>query len=367
MVVGWAAGNAANVVGDSKAGDAGPTVADFEKLESVDEGVHLRLQGARLEDDRKHARRAEEIALPEFVTGAGRKCGVQNCFDFRTDGKPRGHGECGCFDGGKAHGHGLQAAECEAAIIGRDGEAKILLRGTETLVECGITNSDRTKEQVAVTADVFGDGLHSDIYAMSESVEEHASRPGVVENHANIARVSNSDDGGKVLNFHSDGAGAFAPDEARIFLDQGRNVGADRGFVERSDHAKAVEESGGEFAIGEVDAGGNQDVVVGFEEGEIDEGNGSLATGSENGVRAGFKFADACGEFKSGRSAVKAVRIPDAILVPRVTNRGSGREDGGGTAINRGSKRVITLRNFGVGVNKLGLPGFGHDASGWKQ
>src|ERR1700693_2929628 len=144
-------------------------------------------------------------------------------------------------------------------------------------------------------ADVFGDGLHSDIYAVSESVEEHASRPGVVENHTNVARVSGSDDGRKVLNFHGDRAGAFAPDEARVFLDQGRNVGADRGFVERGGHAKAVEQSGGEFAIGEVDAGGNQDVVAGFEEGEIDEGNGSLATRSQYSVGAGLEVASTRG------------------------------------------------------------------------
>jgi len=73
MVVGWAAGNAADVVRDGEAGDTGPTVADFEKLKSVNEGLHLLLRRAGFEDDGEHAGRAEEIALPEFVTRTGGK------------------------------------------------------------------------------------------------------------------------------------------------------------------------------------------------------------------------------------------------------------------------------------------------------
>jgi len=58
MVVGRTAGNAADIVGDGETGDAGPTVADFEKLKCVDECVDLLLRGARFEDDGEDARRA---------------------------------------------------------------------------------------------------------------------------------------------------------------------------------------------------------------------------------------------------------------------------------------------------------------------
>ncbi len=50
-----------------------------------------------------------------------------------------------------------------------------------------------------------------------------------------------------------------------------------------------------EFAIGMVDAGGDEDVIAGVEQREIDERNRGLATRGEDGVLPFFEFANARG------------------------------------------------------------------------
>src|SRR6266481_5401762 len=129
---------------------------------------------------------------------------MQDEFDFGAIGKPFGYSECRVFDGGEAHGQRLQAAESEAAIVGRHRKTKHLLRDAETLVDGVIANGDRAEQQVAVAADVFGDGLHGNVDAMSEGVEEHAGGPGVVDHNFYVARVSGGDNGWDVLNLHGD-------------------------------------------------------------------------------------------------------------------------------------------------------------------
>ena len=77
-------------------------------------------------------------------------------------------------------------------------------------------------------------------------------------------------------------------------------------------------------------------MVPGLEEGEIDEGDGGLASGREDRAVAGLEFADTCGEFEDGGSAVETIRVADAPLVPGV---GRGRRADG--------KRVVEPRKVG--------------------
>jgi hypothetical protein len=360
MVVGRAAGNAANVVSDGETGDAGPTVANLKKFEDVDEGVDLLLRWPRLKDQRKHAGRAEEVTLPEFVTRARRQRGMQDSFDFGPRAEPLGDGECGGFDGREADRESLQAAERKAAIVGRNGEAENLLSGAKAFVKGIVAHGDGTKEEVAVSADVLGDGLHGDVDAVGEGVEKHTGGPSVVEDDANITSMGGGDDGGEVLNLHGDGAGTFGPNELGVFLNERTDVRADGGLVKGAGDAEAGEQVRGELAIGEVNTGGDEDVVAGFEQREIDEGDGGLTARGENGVRAPFEFADARGEFECGGSAVKSVGVAHTMLIPGVADSGGGGENGGGTAVDGRGERLVTLGNLGVGMDKLGLPGLGH-------
>src|ERR1700758_3341235 len=107
MVVRRAAVNAPDLVGDGQTGNSPPTVSHLEKFERIDEGVDLLLRRPRLEDERKYARGAQEIALPELVAGAGRERGMKHEFDFRAGREPLCDGERGSFDCGEAHGKSL--------------------------------------------------------------------------------------------------------------------------------------------------------------------------------------------------------------------------------------------------------------------
>ena len=53
---------------------------------------------------------------------------------------------------------------------------------TDFLVGGIVADSDGAEKEVTVAADVFGESLHGDINAVSESVEVDPGGPGVVEN-----------------------------------------------------------------------------------------------------------------------------------------------------------------------------------------
>ena len=78
------------IIGDGEAGDTGPAVADFEEFERVHKGVDLLFREILLEYDGENAGGADEVALPEFVAGAGRQRGMENKLNFRARGKPLG-------------------------------------------------------------------------------------------------------------------------------------------------------------------------------------------------------------------------------------------------------------------------------------
>src|SRR5690349_16807013 len=71
-----------------------------------------------------------------------------------------------------------------------------------------------------VTADIFCKRLDGDVDTMSEGVEVNPGRPGVVEDDESTRFVGDFGDGGDVLDFHGDGAWAFAPDEACVSLEE---------------------------------------------------------------------------------------------------------------------------------------------------
>ena len=92
------------IVGDGEACDAGPAIADFEKLERIDEGMDLFFGELLFEDDREDAGRAGEIAFEEFVAGTRGKRRMQDQLDLGTRYKPLRESERGFFDSGEADG-----------------------------------------------------------------------------------------------------------------------------------------------------------------------------------------------------------------------------------------------------------------------
>src|ERR1700739_4219767 len=140
MIVCGSARHAADVVGHSETGDTAPTVAHAKQFEGIDESVDLLLRGAGLENKGKDAGRAEKIAFPELMAGAGFESGMKHAFNLRARSKPLGDGEGGSFDGRETHGKSLEPAKREAAVVGGDSAADDLLGVAEAPVERIVTD-----------------------------------------------------------------------------------------------------------------------------------------------------------------------------------------------------------------------------------
>lgn len=182
-----------------------------------------------------------------------------------------------------------------------------------------------------MAADVLGERLHGDVDAVGEGVEVDTGRPGVIHDNHCSGAMSGVGDCGDILDFKSDRTGTFTPHHAGIFANQSLNGGTGFGRIETNFDAEAAEDLNGEFAIRRVDAFGDEDVISGCEEREIDERDGALAAGSDEGAEAALQFADAGGEFEGGGRSIESVGIADLILVPVIIDRrGIGKQDGGG-------------------------------------
>ena len=133
-----------------------------------------------------------------------------------------------------------------------------------------------------MAADVFRDGLHGDVHAVSESVKQNARRPGVIENHFYVSCVRGRNDGGNILHFHGDRSRTLRPNETGIFLNKIGDASTDTRIVKRGHHAETRKKSGGEFAVWAVNTGWNENMIARLEQREIDQRNGGLASRSKN-------------------------------------------------------------------------------------
>ena len=71
----------------------------------------------------------------------------------------------------EADGHGLHAAQGEAAIIRRCRAANDLVGFAQTLEQLRIAYCHGAKQEITVAAHVLGERLHGDVDAMSKSVK----------------------------------------------------------------------------------------------------------------------------------------------------------------------------------------------------
>ena len=167
-----------------------------------------------------------------------------------------------------------------------------------------------------------------------EGVEEDAGGVGVVDRDGDFFGAGGGDDRGDVLHFHRDRAGAFGPNEMRVRADELRDAGADHGVVRFDFDVEILEQVVGDFAAVAVGAFGHEGVRAGAAVDEIDERDGRLAAGDDEGVAGLFDFGDAGGEFERGGRAVDAVGV-GAAGAPALVGVGEGVEDGGRGAVDR--------------------------------
>jgi hypothetical protein len=122
-----------------------------------------------------------------------------------------------------------------------------------------------------MAADIFGNRLHRDVDAVRERVEQHARRPRIVECDQRVALVCRRNDGRQVLHFHRDRAGALRPNQARLFIEQIADFGADRRIVKGCAYAEAREQRCGELPVWTIDALRNENMIAGFQQRKVDK------------------------------------------------------------------------------------------------
>ena len=132
-----------------------------------------------------------------------------------------------------------------------------------------ITHSDRTQQEITVSADVFCQGLKRDVHPVNEGIEVDACRPGVVDRNQGAMRVCGLCDRRHILHLHRDGAGAFAPDQTRIRLEMCANPFADRRVVVAVLNTKSAQQSIGQLTVRPVDTFRDKDVLASFEERKV--------------------------------------------------------------------------------------------------
>ena len=127
-------------------------------------------------------------------------------------------------------------------------------------------------------------GLHADIDAVPERVEQHAGAVGVIDRHGDLARVRGCDNRRHVLDLHGDRPGTFGPDQRRVVAKPRGDAAADERVVALDVDVEAGHHAPGKVAMRTVDRVRNQRVVAGLAAREIHQRDGRLSARHHEGV-----------------------------------------------------------------------------------
>ena len=285
MFVRWAAREPPKIVRDCETGHAAPAVPNMEKFEGIDESEDLLLRRTLLEHNRENSRRTQEISLPEFVAGTGRQGGMENKLDF-------GGGERASV---QSKGRKIRSPPAELpefscrAVPGcnrrETRHSQLTCWAAPVLIEPFILNGDGTEKQgpprpptYLVMACIW---ITTPTTGKTTFQAQHARGPCVIQHNADVLFMRGSNNSRKVLNFHRDRSRTFAPDQARVLLDQFGNIRANTGIVEIRGDTKARKQPRSQFAVWIVDACRDKYVVSRLQQREVDQGNGRLPPGGK--------------------------------------------------------------------------------------
>ena len=229
------------------------------------------------------------------MSGTGCQSRVQYQLHLRTRRQPARNGQGRRSNRLQAYRQRLHASQCEAAIVGRCRAAEKLLGRAQLSIDGLVPDRNRAQQQVAMSANVLGERLHGYIDAVCESVKVHARRPGIVQHYQRSSLMRCFRDRRDILDLHGDGARALAPDQPRVRLNQAGDATADGRRIVGDLRAETPQYIVGQFAIRTVNAFRHQNVVAALEKGKVDQRDGTLAAGRDDGAIALLQFADALG------------------------------------------------------------------------
>src|SRR5215813_8503130 len=114
-----------------------------------------------------------------------------------------------------------------------------------------------------MTANVLGERLDRDVYAMCEWFEENAGSPGIIKCNRHVLRVRCLSYGGNILHLHRYGARTLAPYKTRIRLQSGDNMPAFERIIIFNFNIEFPKYLICEGAAWTVDGFGNQNMIAG--------------------------------------------------------------------------------------------------------
>jgi hypothetical protein len=193
---------------------------------------------------------------------------------------------------------------------------------------------------------------------MGKRIKINAGRPCVVKHRESAVGMRRLRDRGNVLHLHRDGAGTLTPHQPRVGAKFILDRRARTRWIIAHLYAKAAQHAVGEHAIRSINALRQQHMVAALKQRQMDQRNGRLSAGSNDGAKAAFQFAHLRGKFQRGRRTVKPVGIADFMLVPPVAGRRRLIKKNRRSSIDRSRKRAKTFGHLGIRMDEPGLPIF---------
>ena len=204
-----------------------------------------------------------------------------------------------------------------------------------------------------MSADVLREGLHADVHAVREGVEQHTGGVGVVERHGDASRPCGGDDGRHVLHLHRDRARALAPDQRRAGSDQLGDAAPDQRIVTFDLDAQAREQALAQFGGRPIRTLGNEHVRARAAVRQVHERQRGLSPWRHEAVVRAVERRDAQAEFQRGRRAVSSLALS---VLPRRTGHCPQRR-----SRTRGTARMAGRLRWPVGAPQvLAIPTHRH-------
>src|SRR5580658_2546357 len=112
-----------------------------------------------------------------------------------------------------------------------------------------------------MSANILGQGLHADVYAMGESVEKDARCIGVVNRDRHIARMRCCNDSRHTLHLHRHRAWTLCPHQSSIISNERGDVRSDQWVVTFDLYVESLQQSGCELTVRAIGRKRNESVT----------------------------------------------------------------------------------------------------------
>ena len=266
--------------GDGEAFEAAPGIAEAEQLQRIEEGVALRLADAVDEVEGEEAGGAGEIPLPDGVARVALQPRMAHAGDLGPLLQPAGDLQAVLHVAAQAHVQRAQAAQGQIDVVRAHMHAERAV-GLLQARPGPLAGGHRAEHRVGMADQILGAGLHRQVDAVADGIEEAGRRPGVVHDHQRVMRMGDPGDGRDVLHLEGEGARRLGHHGAGVGSEQRLDSLADGRIVIVDGNAEPLQRGLGEIAGRAIGAVGDQHVIAGGQARQQRDGDGVEARGGK--------------------------------------------------------------------------------------